>query len=161
MSECLYVRIVKGILHFFNYNKIDNENGKNHLFLNTIDLLLALTYLSVSIWNLKPITNIVLLMNLLTLFRLIINNVKGSVNMRHKYEKVHLIKPGLLFKTAYDYKIIIETSVLFFMSIPFWIQGIIFNDYTIYSFAITVIILGFLENLINIFVELFEASTDI
>ena len=95
------------------------------------------------------------------MLRLIIGNFKNSINLRDKYEKKYLKRPGLLFKSAYDYKLIIELCVIAFTLIPFWVQGIIFEDHIIRGFAGIIISLGFLENLINIFAELFKANIDI
>lgn len=161
MLKKIYINVVTNILHFFNYNQIENANGVNHARLNFIDFVLALTYALISAWKLETVTNLVLIMNFITLLRLIIGNFKNSINLRDKYEKKYLKRPGLLFKSAYDYKLIIELCVIAFTLIPFWVQGIIFEDHIIRGFAGIIISLGFLENLINIFAELFKANIDI
>lgn len=161
MLKRLYREKVIYILHFFNYNKIENADGVNHVVLNIADIGLAFIYASISIWKLKTVTNLVLWMNFLTLLRLIVNNIKNSINLRDKYKEKYLRKPGLLFKSAYDYKLIFELSIIAFSLVPFWIQGVIFEEHIIRGFAGTIIILGFVENIINMLVELFKASIDI
>lgn len=161
MLKKKYIKVVTNILCFFNYNKIENADGVNHIILNIIDVALAFAYLSISVWKLSTVTNLVLIMNFLTLLRLIVGNFKNSINLRDKYEKKYLKRPGLLFKSAYDYKLIFELCIIAFSLIPFWIQGVMFEEYVIRGFAGTIIILGFLENLINVFAELFKASIDI
>lgn len=146
---------------FFNYNQIENENGVNHAILNFIDLVLALTYALLSVWKLGTVTNFVLIINFITLLRMIIDNFKNSINLRDKYEKKYLKRPGLLFKSAYDYKLIIELCVIAFALIPFWVQKIVFEEHVIRGFAGIIIFLGFMENLINVFAELFQANIDI
>lgn len=157
----IYKKSITNVLHFFNYNKIENEKGSSHVVVNVIDLALAFTYSFISIWKLKEVTTLVLIINFLTLLRLIVSNIKNSINLRDKYEKKYLKRPGLLFKSAYDYKIIIELCVIAFSLTPFWVQGIVFEEHLVRGFAGIIIILGFLENLINILVELFKASIDI
>lgn len=161
MLKKIYINVVTNVLHFFNYNRIENANGVNHAILNFTDFVLALTYALISAWKLKTVTNLVLVMNFIMLLRLIIGNFKNSINLRDKYEKKYLKRPGLTFKSAYDYKLIIELCVIAFTLIPFWAQGIIFEKHIIRGFAGVIIFLGFLENLINIFAELFEANIDI
>lgn len=161
MLKNIYISAVTNILCFFNYNQIENENGVNHAILNFIDLVLALTYALLSVWKLGTVTNFVLIINFITLLRWIIDNFKNSINLRDKYEKKYLKRPGLLFKSAYDYKLIIELCVIAFALIPFWVQKIVFEEYVIRGFAGIIIFLGFMENLINVFAELFQANIDI
>lgn len=161
MLKNIYISAVTNILCFFNYNQIENENGVNHAILNFIDLVLALTYALLSVWKLGTVTNFVLIINFITLLRRIIDNFKNSINLRDKYEKKYLKRPGLLFKSAYDYKLIIELCVIAFALIPFSVQKIVFEEHVIRGFAGIIIILGFLENLINVFAELFQANIDI
>lgn len=161
MLKAKYVKIITNILHLFNYNKIENANGNSHIILNTVDLILAFIYALLSVWKLNTVTNLVLIMNFLTLSRLIVGNFKNSIILRDKYEEKYLKRPGLLFKSAYDYKLIIELCVIAFTFIPFWVQGVILKKHIIRGFAGIIIVLGFLENLINVFVELFKASIDI
>lgn len=156
-----YKKAVIVILHFLNYNKIENESGSNHIVLNLCDLGLALLYAGISIWKLKTVTSLVLLMNLLTLVRLMVGNLKKSINLRDKYKEKYLKKPGLSYKSAYDLKLIVEFCVIAFSLMPFWIQGMVLEDYVIRTFAGTIIILSFLENYINIHVELFKASIEV
>ncbi len=153
-----YKKMTMGVLHFLNYNKIGNENGSNHIFINILDLLIALIYAAISIWKLKSVTGLVLGMNLLTLIRLMLGNLKKSIHYRDEYENKYLKRPGLIYKSANDIKFMVECCVIAFLLVPFWIQGMIYEDYVIRSFAGTIIILSFLENVINVHVELFEAS---
>lgn len=161
MLKKKYIKVITNILHFFNYNKIENPDGVNHIILNVIDLVLALTYASISVWKLNMVTNLVLILNLLTLLRLVIGNLKKSINLREKYEEKYLKRPGLLFKSAYDYKLIIELCTIAFSLVPFWAQGVLFEEHIIRGFAGIIITLGCGENLINVFAELFKASIDI
>lgn len=161
MLKRIYICVVTNILHFFNYNKIEDAKGINHVILNSIDFILMLAYASISIWKLSTVSKLVLIMNFITLSRLIVGNIKGSLNLRDKYEKKYLKRPGLLFKPAYDIKLIIELCLVAFLLIPFWIQGMLLEEAVIQIFATMVIILGFGENLINVFVQLFNASIDI
>lgn len=161
MLKVKYVKIVTNILHLFNYNKIENVNGSNHILLNVVDLILAFAYALLSVCKLDTVTRLVLIMNFLTLSRLIVGNFKNSIILRDKYEEKYLKRPGLLFKSAYDYKLIVELCVIAFTLIPFWIQGVILEEHIIRGFAGIIIILGFLENLINVFAELFKVSVDI
>lgn len=84
-----------------------------------------------------------------------------SINLRDKYKEKYLKKPGLSYKSAYDYKLIIECCVIAFSLMPFWIQGMLLENYVIRGFAGTIIILGFLENYINIHAELFKARIEV
>ena len=161
MLKKLYITVVVNILQFFNYNKIENEKGTNHVVLNVIDLLLAFIYLLFSYWKLKEVTAFVFVMNLLTLSRLIVSNIKNSISMREQYVKVYLKRPGLRFKSAYDIKLAIDFCVIAFTFVPFWLQGVAFEEYVIRSCVGTIIFIGFIENLINIFVALFQASIEI
>lgn len=150
-----------GLLHFLNYNKIENEGGSNHIILNLIDLLLALSYAGISIWKLNSVTLLVLVINLLTLARLIVGNFKKTINLRDKYKEKYLKKPGLLYKSAYDLKLVVEFCVIAFSLMPFWIQGKLQEDSVIRAFAGIIIVLGFLENYINIQAELFKANIEV
>lgn len=161
MLKKKYIKVITNILHFFNYNKIESPDGVNHIILNVIELLLALTYASISVWKLSTVTNLVLILNFLTLLRLVVGNFKNSINLRDKYEEKYLKRPGLLFKSAYDYKLIIELCIIAFSLVPFWVQGVLFEEHIIRGFAGIIIILGFWENLINVLAELFKASIDI
>lgn len=136
-------------------------NGSCHWKLNVADVILAFIYASISLWQLSAITNWVLAMNLLTLGRLIITNIKGSKHLREKYEDEYHKKQGLLFKSAYDYKLIIEACIVAFALVPFWVQGVGFDEPVVRGFAGVVIILGLVENYINIHTELFKASMDV
>lgn len=155
-----YKKVVITVLHFLNYNKIEDESGSNHIVLNLFDLGLALVYAGISIWKLKTVTGLVLVMNLLTLVRLMVGNLKKSINLRDKYKEKYLKKPGLSYKSAYDLKLVIEFCVIAFSFMPFWIQGIVLEDYVIRALAGTIIILSFMENYINIHVELFKAGIE-
>lgn len=157
----MYIKVVTNVLHFFNYNKIENTNGSNHVILNSIECGLAFIYASFSIGNLKEGTILVLVMNFLTLLKLIFGNFKNSINLRDKYEEKYLKRPGLIFKSAYDYKLIIEFCIIAFALIPFWVQGFVLEEHIIKGFAGIIIILVFLESLMNTFSELFKASIDI
>lgn len=161
MLKKIYICVVTNILHLFNYNKIENATGGNHIILNIFDFILMLVYAVISLWKLNTVTGLVLIMNFITLLRLIVGNFKGSINLRDKYEKKYLERPGLRFKSAYDLKLIIDLCVIAFSLIPFWIQGFLLEEHIIRGFAGTIIILGFGENLINVFSELFKASMDI
>lgn len=156
-----YKKVVIYILRFLNYNKIGNENGSYHFVLNMIDLLLAIVYASISMWNLKSVTILVLVMNSVTLGKLIVSNLKNSINLRKKYETEYLSKPGLSYKSAYDIKLIIEFCVIFFIFAPFGIQGILLKKSVIRTFAGIVIWLSFLESFINIHVDMFEADMEL
>lgn len=150
-----------GLLHFLNYNKIENEGGSNHIILNLIDLFLALSYAGISIWKLNSVTLLVLVINLLTLARLMVGNFKKTINLRDKYKEKYLKKPGLLYKSAYDLKLVVEFCVITFCLMPFWIQGKLQEDSVIRTFAGIIIVLGFLENYINIQAELFKANIEV
>ena len=156
-----YKKVVLAILHFFNYSKIENENGSSHFALNICDLGLALLYAGISIWKLNKVTSLVLLINLITLTRLMLGNLKKSINLRDKYTEKYLRKPGLSYKSAYDLKLVIEVCVIAFSLMPYWVQGLLFEDHVIRTFAGISIILSFLENYINIHVELFRASIEV
>lgn len=156
-----YKKVVLAILHFFNYSKIENENGSSHFALNICDLGLALLYAGISIWKLNKVTSLVLLINLITLTRLMLGNLKKSINLRDKYTEKYLRKPGLSYKSAYDLKLVIEFCVIAFSLMPYWVQGLLFEDHVIRTFAGISIILSFLENYINIHVELFRASIEV
>ena len=56
---------------------------------------------------------------------------------------------------------IVELCVIAFTLIPLWIQEVIFEEHIIGGFVEIIIILGFWENLTNVFAELFKASVDI
>lgn len=161
MLKKIYRKAVMNVLHFFNYNKIENKNGSCYVLLNTMDLVLAIVYALISICKLKTVTNLVLIINFLTLLRLIVGNIKNSINLRDKYKEMYLKRPGLLFKSAYDYKLIIDLCVIAFTLVPFWFQGIVFEEHIIRGFAGIIILLGFFENFINIIAELFKASIDL
>ncbi len=156
-----YIDTVTIILQFFNYNKIENAMGSSHVILNTLDLALALTYALISFWKLSTVTSVVLTINFLTLLRFIVGNLKNSISLRDKYNSKYLRRPGLLFKSAYDIKLIIEFCVIAFSLVPFWIQGNLLEENVIRGFAGIIIFLGFFENLINVFAELFKADIDI
>lgn len=160
MLKKLYIKAVTHILCFLNYNKFENSDGANHVILNGADLVLAFVYALVSVWKLSSVTNYVLAVNLLTLVRLMLGNLKKSISLRDKYEEKYLKRPGLSFKSAYDIKLIIEFCVIAFSLVPFCFQGALLEEHTIRSFAGIIIALGFMENLINIFIELFKASQD-
>lgn len=149
------------MLHFFNYNHLDNPSGNSHMILNTIDFGLATAYMIVSLWKLKTVTKLVVLLNLLTFSRLIVANFKKSVNLRDKYEKRYLRRPGLLFKSSYDFKLIIELCIIASTIVPSCVTGTLFEDASIQTFAGMVIISGFLENTLNILSELFKATMNI
>ena len=157
-----YKKVVLAILHFFNYSKIENENGSSHFALNICDLGLALLYAGIRELRLQPpFCLLVLLINLITLTRLMLGNLKKSINLRDKYTEKYLRKPGLSYKSAYDLKLVIEFCVIAFSLMPYWVQGLLFEDHVIRTFAGISIILSFLENYINIHVELFRASIEV
>lgn len=148
------------VLHFFNYNQIKNQNGSCHVAVNSIDFALTITYVTLSIWKLDTITAAVFTVNMITLSRLIVANLKHSINLREMYRDVYLENPGLLFKSAHDIKLIIECCVIGSSLVPFWIGGgeIMLREEIMKSFSLIVIFLGFFEHFIDILVELFEAS---
>lgn len=156
-----YTKLSISILRFLNYNKIEDENGSYHVILNTADFLFSALYVGVSIWKLSSVTEVVLLMNLLTLLRLIVGNLKKSMYLRDSYEEKYLTRPGLAFKSAYDFKLIFELCVIAFSLVPFWVQGVVFEEHIIRGFAGVIILLGFLENIINILAELFKAKVEV
>lgn len=158
MLKKLYTTAVINILQFFNYNKIENKKGTNQAALNIIDFILALAYLVYSLRKLEDVSSTVLGVNLLILSRLIIGNLKGSVKIRKQYEDLYLRKPGLCFKSAFDIKLIIDFCVIAFALLPFCFQAVVFEESVIRSFAGIVTVLGFIENLLNIFPALFQAS---
>lgn len=162
MLKKKYIDAVTNILHFLNYNKIEKTDGNNRIVLNSIDLAIAFSYVVVSFYKLDTVTaKLVFIINLLTLSRLMMGNIKNSVNLRDAYKEKYLKRPGLEFKSAHDLKLIIEFCVIAFELVPFCIQGDMLEENTIQVFAGTVIIIGFLENLISVFIELFKASIDI
>ena len=161
MLKKIYMSISKLVLHFFNYNNIKNESGTNHVILNILDMIFTVAYASISFWKLKDITILVFIVNFLTLLRLIVGNIKNSLNIRDKYEEKYLTRPGLLFKSAYDYKLICELGVVVFTLIPFAIQGVVFEETVIRAFASIIIGLVLAENILNILVELFDAKMEI
>ena len=146
------------ILKFLNYNMIQNPNGSYHIVLNSIDFLLAISYLCVSFWKMGAVTVLVLIVNLITLCKLIVKDLKASSNLRNEYKKLYDKKPGLQYKSPYDFKLIVEFLLIIFTFVPTWIQGRILNDYTVQSFTILVIILSFTEHTINVLSDLFEAK---
>lgn len=157
----LYKKIMLNVLHWLNYNKIENEEGSCHVILNVLDLLLATIYASISIYKLKSVSSIVLILNLITLSRYILDNFKQSSNLRRKYKEKYLKTINLEYKSIYDIKLIIEFTIIAFSLTPYWPQGKLFDEYVIRSFAGTVICLSFVESFIKINTELFEASVEI
>lgn len=161
MFKKLYQQSIKSILHFFNYNKIEDINGTTHIALNVCDMLLASVYAGISYWKLYEVTFLVLAVNFLTLLRLALGSFKKSINIRDQYEAAYLSRPGLRFKSAHDIKLIIELCVIAFSLMPFVFQGVILETYVIRSFAMVIISLSLADNFLNIFAELFKASMDI
>lgn len=154
----VYQITIKKILEFLNYNEIKNEKGNSHWVLNVIDILLAASYMVFSIVRLKDVSIVILIINGLTLTRLMIGNLKQSILLRDKYEELYNKRPGLLFKSAHDLKLIIELCAIGLVLIPFAALGQITNIMVIKAFAGIIIAFGFIESLINSFVVLFKAS---
>ena len=161
MLKSLYQRIVIGILKFFNYNRIEDTTGTTHPILNILDIFLAVAYAGISYWKLSSVTFLVLIINLITLLRLIFRGIKKSLDVRDKYEMVHLTRPDLRFKTVHDIKLIFELCVLVFFFGPFCILGAVFEAYVIQGFAMVIITFSLVDNFLSIFAELFKASMDI
>lgn len=161
MLKKRYVQMATTVLHFFNYNQIKNQNGSCHVLLNAFDFGLTITYATLSIYKLDTVTTLVFAINFLTLLRLMVANFKHSINLRKMYKNVYLEKPGLLFKSAHDIKLIIECCVIGFSLFPFWLASIELREEIVRNFSLIVIFLGFFEHFIDILVELFEANMTI
>lgn len=161
MLKKLYKNVIIALLRLFNYNKIKNENGNTHVVLNILDIILVSAYAFVSYWKLRDVSLLVLVVNFLTLMKLMLCNIKKSINVRDQYREKYLHDPGLSFKSAHDIKLIIELCTIAFSFIPFLIQGVALESHVIRSFAIVIISLGLADNILNIFIELFEADMEI
>lgn len=161
MLKKRYVQMSTIVLHFFNYNQIKNQNGSCHVVVNAIDFALTIIYAILSIWKLDTITTAVFAVNMLTLSRLMVANLKHSINLREMYREAYLEKPGLLFKSAHDIKLIIECCIIGLLLVPFWHSGIVLREEVMRSVSLIVIFLSFFEHFIDILVELFEASMTI
>lgn len=141
-----------------NFNKIENTDGNYHVVLNIIDFALAFFYLLISLIKLKSITLWVLLINAITLVKLMIKNLKLYLDLQNEFKNEYDKNFGLQYKTPYDFKLTAEILLIFFTFIPSIIRGEFFSDLTIHNFAISVIILSFIEHLINILTDLFRAG---
>lgn len=161
MLKDKYKRLGTAVLHFFNYNKIENENGSNRVILNIFDMILAVAYAGISFSQLSSVSWLVFVINLITLSRLIAANVRNSYNIRDEYAQIYGKRPGMLLKSACDIKVMIELSVIFVMLMQFVIFGVVLEENVIRNFAMMVIAIALSENIMNVFVGLFKASMDI
>ena len=160
----LYKKIILTILHWLNYNKIENEEGSCHVIVNTVDLLLAIVYAFISIHNLKSVSSIICVLNLITLGRYILDNIKQTSHLYEKHCNKYFEKINFENKLFYNRKLIIELLILTIITLsltPYWVSGILFEDYVIRRFAKAIIWLNLVESFIKINAELFEASVDV
>ena len=106
----------------------------------------------------EGVTLLLFIINIVILARMMVISLKGSIVLRNEFIKKYTNTPGLLFKSVHDYTFLIECCLIIFSLLPFWfIPPDWWNN--LFQFFITlVIILGFLESLMNVFAELFKAS---
>lgn len=156
-----YNKFVINLLKLLNYNTIENEAGSNNRVLNYVDLVLALLSAIVSYCKLGTVTGIVLLLNLFTLTRMIVNNIKKSKDLRDKYESEHMTRPGMSLKTAPDFIISFQLCASGFALMPLWLHKEITFGYWSKIWVMLIIAFVLMENYLNVQVDLFKASLDV
>lgn len=151
------------VLNFLNYNRIADKSGSTHVKLNTVDILLAFVYMAISFTALKKVTLLVLFTNMISALKLVFKDLRCALNLKAEYNERIGRNAGLVYKSPYELKTIIEAAILVSVVIIAFALGMrisfaIAMDYVTYSLTFIMIIITFIEHFINMMVDYFQAN---